>query len=383
MLGLQLPLYLRAIRNSLMKSLFFILFFCLEAICSSAQIPVLLRVVRSEQSDTLGCNFVEELSRIVYNEIINGHAKLWDSPAKEVQITAPTLMEIEKSSGTNFIDEELIFIYEYWTNGKTLKSVTEGFSFSGKNRVGEEVSYGYVDYKDLQDAFLGVRVNSNANGNFSASIANYINTKEYAFNILQFAGSVVKGASESQQIRENFIGKNKFNPSYFTAIEIPQKMLTYDIDFDNSIDSRKLLAGKQLVNAIQTYLSENKEMFFNLGGERINSHLQQNKLNITRVTVKEIWKKTDADITYSPVSTFIYVNDSALSEIPYRDMIKMDMQLNGKSWIDIIKEKNFQVGITKINAQEIARRESYLYFKALSNSDWNKLIEYVNSNTKY
>ena len=139
--------------------------FCLGMIDSFAQTPVLLRVLRSEQSDTLGCNFVEELTRIVYGEILAGHAKLWDSPSKEVQINGATLLAIEKSTGTNFTEQEIIFVYEYWSySGKTLKSITQGFSFSAKNKVGEEVSYGYVDYKDLQDAFLGVRVKTNANG---------------------------------------------------------------------------------------------------------------------------------------------------------------------------------------------------------------------------
>ena len=74
----------------------FILLFFAGIFSASAQTPVLLRVLRSEQSDTLGCNFVEELTRIVYNEIMTGHTKLWDSPAKEIQITGTTLQEIEK-----------------------------------------------------------------------------------------------------------------------------------------------------------------------------------------------------------------------------------------------------------------------------------------------
>ena len=349
----------------------------------SAQTPVLLRVVHSEQSDTLGCNFVEEVTRIVYNEIISSRTKLWDSPGKEIQITGLTLQEIEKSSGTRFTDQEIIFIYEYWTaGGKALSSVTQGFSFTTKNKAGEDVSYGYVDYKDVQDVFLSARVNTNANGNFSASILNYINTKEYVYHILQFGGEVVKGLSESQHIKENFIGGNKFNPTYFTSVETPQKMVTYEIDFQNTIENKKMVASKQFVNAIQNYLTENKEVLYNLSGDQIITHLEK-KWSITKVMVKEIWKKTDNAISYAPVSVIIFVNDSALSEIPFRDMIKMEIQMEGKSWIELLKEKNFQLSITQINAQKIPRRESYLYLKALQSAEWNKLIEYVAASSKY
>ncbi len=381
-------MYIRTDSFLLMRRLsvlqFIILFFCIGTVNSFAQTPVLLRVVSSEQSDTLGCNFVKELTRIIYNEITSSRVKLWDSPAKEIQITGATLLEIERSTETKFIDQEVIFVYEYWTHsGKILKSVTQGFSFSQKNKAGEDVSYGYIDYKDVQDAFLGVRVNSNANGTFSASISNYINTKEYAYDILQFNGEVVSGVKESQKIKTDFIGTNQFNPSYFTAIEIPQKLVTYSINFANSIESKKLLGGKQLANAIQNYLIENTEVFYNLGGDQVISHLQQKKWSITNLIVKEIWKKSNNEISYAPVSILIYVNDSALSEIPYRDMVKMDIQVNGVSWIELLKEKNFQLMITRINAQDIARTEAYLYLKAFQNAEWNKLTKYVAANNKY
>ena len=64
-------------------------------------------------------------------------------------------------------------------------------------------------------------------------------------------------------------------------------------------------------------------------------------------------------------------------------MIKMDLLVNGKSWIDLLKEKNFQMVITKINAQEIARVDSYIYLKALLYAEWNKVMEYVKQNSKY
>src|SRR4051812_30271796 len=80
--------------------------------------PVLLRVPKADQSDSLGCNFVEQFTVLVYKEITAGHVKLWDSPAKEIQITGSTLQELERASDTKFIEQEIFFIYENWQKSK-------------------------------------------------------------------------------------------------------------------------------------------------------------------------------------------------------------------------------------------------------------------------
>ena len=83
---------------------------CLSKAFGGDIVPVLLRVPKADQHDTLGCNFVTEVTALVYKEIIAGSIKLWDSPNKEIQITGSTLMELEKSSDTKFTDQEIFFI---------------------------------------------------------------------------------------------------------------------------------------------------------------------------------------------------------------------------------------------------------------------------------
>ena len=361
---------------------FLLLIFTLFFFNAQSQTRVVLRVLRSTQPDTLGCNFVEELTRIVYNEILSGHLKLWDSPEKEIQITGASLQEIERSSGVKFTQQEAVYVYEYWSNSaRSLRSFTQGFSFSVKNQVGEDVSFGYVDYKESPEVFLKNVVNSNANGKYNVSIADYIIAKDYAFDLLQFGGEVVKGVKESQKIKQDFIGTNTFNKADIIRTE-QQKMVYYYIDFDNSADSKKLLSGRQLMNAIRNYLADNKEMFYNLGGDKIGAHAED-KWKLTAISVKEIWKKADYVLTSIPVSVILYVNDSALNEIPYRDMIKMDIEVNGKGWMELLKEKNFRLTINRINAQTIVPAEAYQYLKALQTAEWNKVIEYVEANKKY
>ena len=155
---------------SLQKKIGFIVLLLFSAQIAEAQFPVLLRATSSEQNDSTGCNFVKEVVRVVYETVISGKAKMWDSPDKEIQIMPASLQQIEKSSETSFLEQDIIFIYEFWTNtNRDLKSTTKGFLFSNKSKTGEEVAYGYVDFAELQEPFMRSRITVNANGNFNAN----------------------------------------------------------------------------------------------------------------------------------------------------------------------------------------------------------------------
>ncbi len=358
----------------------YLICFLIVFVCggSNAQIPVILRATSSEQSDSSGCNFVKEVCRITYNAILEGKVKLWDSKEKEIQIYPVGLVNIEKSSNTAFIDQEVIFIYEYWSNGnRELKSTTSGFLFSSKTKNGEEVAYGYVDYNDLQEFFMRGRIQTNANGNYNTTVAYYINSKNYNYKILQFAGKVIDNVSASQAIKDDFIGANRFNVSSFSSNEVPQKLVTWILDSSNDLNSVKSEGGKVFINVIDSFLRENEEVLFNLGGDKIFSNMSYKKWKITKLQVIELWKKINGKVLFDPISVIIFINDNALAEIPYREMVKMEIKIGDKSWIDILKEKNFQYNIIQINSQEIPRREAFQYQKGLLNYDWNKITDYV------
>ncbi len=347
---------------------------------SNAQTPVLLRVVSSEQHDTLGCNTVAEIAALAYKQVMSGKAKLWDSPDKEIQITGSTLKEIEKASSTSFLTQPVIYIYEYWSgSGKSLKSVTSGFTFSNKGKAGEEVSYGYLDYRDVQDAVFSLPVTSNANGNLNATLAYYLTGKNYTYHIVQYGSTVVDNVTASEKIKMELTGGLGHFPNTTSAQEeIPQKIVTWSMDVNNNSDSQKYLNARRFNNAVEDFLKENEEIFFNLGGDNIATHVSEKlKLTVTKLEVKEVWKKVGGQLLYDPVSVVIYVNDSALTPVLYRDIIKMDIKIGLKSWVDFIREKQFPFYIQKINNQAIKRAEAYLYQKALNNAEWNKVTEYV------
>src|SRR6187551_874104 len=125
--------------------------------CLAAEIPVLLRLTSAAQTDTTGCNFVTELSSLVYREVMAGRTKLWDSPEKELRIAPASLQAICEGSRVQMGADsgQLIYIYEYWEEQKEeIKSRTLGFLFSSRSPNGKEISFGYVEYSDIETACL-------------------------------------------------------------------------------------------------------------------------------------------------------------------------------------------------------------------------------------
>jgi len=342
----------------------------------NAQIPVILRVKAAEQIDTTGCNFVNELTRITYDAIISGKAKLWDTPEKEICILPSTLKEIEKSSSTNFVEQDVVFIYELWQNSnKVLKSTTNGFLFSNTDNLGNSVAYGYVDAKDLEEVFIRSRIQTNANGNFNSNLTSYVSSKQYNYKFLQFAGKVIDNASESQLITDQYIGSTKFNTAEFSMYEIPQKVVNWSIERKKAGSDSS--SANLLLNAIEMYLQDNKEILFNLDVEKKFSHFSMNSWSVSGVKVKELWKKINGQILYDPISLTIFINDVPLEEVLYKDMVSMEITIVNESWIDFIKEKSFLYVINKINSQDIPRTESFQYQKALLTFDWNRITDFV------
>lgn len=343
-----------------------------------AQIPVILRVTAAEQADSIGCNIVRELCRITYDAILSGRVKLWNSSNKEFNIIAQSLIEIDASANTQFVNQEVVFIYEMWTNAnKELKSTTSGFLFSNRNSKGEDVEYGFVDYIDLQEFLLRERVQTNANGNFNANLAGFLNSKNFNYQFLQFAGKVINNITDSKSIRDEFIGKLRFNLSAFSMNEVPQKLVIWTLDRTSEGANDKMKNGNELLNAIGDYLRNNQEVFFNLGGDKVFNYTQKAKLKVNKIEVNELWKRVGEELLFDPLGLVIYINDSPLTEIPYKDLMKLEVLIKDKLLIENIREKNFNYIIRKINHQEITRSQSYLYQKALLQSPWNKVSYFV------
>ncbi len=344
-------------------------------------IPVLLRLKRSEQPDSLGCNVVEQVTKITYNLILQNKVRLWDSPAKEIQIAATSLKEIEKSTATNFVDEDIIFMYEKWTQSKReLGSKTIGITFFNKDAHGQEVSYGYVDYNDLREPMMLAKAETNANGNYGETMAYFLTTKRYNFNIVQFNNKVLPNVNESQRALAEFKGKLDFGTVASQYYDEKVKLVTYNIDNKSTTDSLKEANSKAIFKMFETYLSANKEEFFNMGGDKLQGFFNtgKQKLKITGIEVTEMWKKgSNNQLYYEPKSIRLTVNDSLLNSVPLSELIMMDLTVNEQKFILALLDKDFNFIITQINSQKIPKREAYLYYKGLQTYSWSQVMDYV------
>ncbi len=355
-----------------------ILFYeCSTTVLAADIVPVLLRVPRADQHDTLGCNFVEEVTKLVYQEILAGNVKLWDAPGKEIQITGPTLIELEKSSDTKFTEQEIFFIYEKWQKTKTgINTNTIGFTFLNKNVRAEDVSYGFVDYNDLKEIFAKNKIGTNADGVYSVNYSTYLFKKLFNYNIVQFEGRPVTSGGESQNIKADFVGNLEFNP-LVNLLAVPDKNIMYSIENNKSTDDPKAANSRELIKQVENFLIVNEEIFYNLGGDKFADYIGKNKIKVTKIEVNEIWKKSIDGIYYLPKTVKIFVNDSSLSTISFNEFNDFHMDINSKSVLQLFSDKDYSFVITQINSQKISRKESYLYYKALMTYDWKKLTEYV------
>ncbi|HNQ12335.1 MAG TPA: hypothetical protein PKH65_03675 [Bacteroidia bacterium] len=341
--------------------------------------PVLLKLNRAVQVDTTGCNYVEQLSELLYDEIVSGRVKLWDSPEMDIQITGDALQSIERATRTSFSKSEFVFIYELWeSNRDQLTSETLGMRFSSLNEDNKMIEYGFVEYKSIRELMYRTRLKTNANGDFEATFAYYLNAKLFNFSLVQFGSTIVKSFEESSGILNNFCTNKRFNRNDL-FYDDPVKQIIYVID-RKSIGQDELSGNTKLIlESFEQFFNNNKELFYNLGGEQIQSHFNKKKLQINRIEVSELWTRKENRIQYDLRSITIYFDDIALNTIPVRDFMKMDLLINSEAAMEVFKAKQFNFVIKQINSQTIEARHAYLYLKALNTYNWSRLSEYVDN----
>jgi len=359
-----------------MKRLIFLLLIacCLLSQGLRAQVPVILRVLASEQHDTIGCNVVREIVRISHHEIMKGTAKLWNGPGKEIRILPASLQKIDELSKTSFLEQDIVFVYEFWNNQDgQLTSTTGGFLFSNKNRSGEDIEYGYVEYAELQGAFTRERIDANPNGNYNATLSNYIDSKAFHYNLIQFAGKVVDNVAESRRIRDEYVGKSRFNPSLFGTIEVPKKMVEWSLDPVKDASTQKASVGNDFLKKLDSLMKSNEDLFVELGGYELLHRQSRRNWKVTRLLVREIWKKVNNELLFDPFETVVFINDEPLMTMSYQLIVSKGLAIDDRNLIDCIRKKEFNYAIRKLNSQEVMRGESMQYQKALLTAPWNNI----------
>ncbi|MEO8148239.1 MAG: hypothetical protein ABI723_11400 [Bacteroidia bacterium] len=349
---------------------------CNNCFATNEAIPVLLRVASARQDMSRGYNFVEQLDVLVYKEIIEGRARLWDSPKKEIQISAASLKDIEKSSGTLFAQQPYIFVYENWTKAATeIQTTTIGFSFLNKNQKGEDVAYGFVEFDDLSEALLKNILSVNADGNCNQLMAYSLHAKQFDFNIVQFNGEPVTDDISSEKIKKEFISGFGFNTTLFPQ-QLQVKCVTYILEHPATIEDAQSKYTNDIINAVQDFLVEHAVTFSDWGSGQLKDVEKPTDIEVTKIEVSEIWNKHAGNITMQLKQIIIYVKGQPLNALSQDDIVNADIECNSKELTEILKEKKMLYYISQVNDQKIERINTFQFLKALKQDDWNV----INSN---
>lgn len=346
----------------------------------AVEIPVLLRLTSAAQTDTTGCNFVTEFASLAFNEVIAGRTKLWDGPAKEIAITPSSLQAICNSSGVVMGADtgQLIYVYEFWEEEKdNIKTRTQGFLFSAKDRSGREISFGYVDYSDIESACLRNQITTNVNGDYGATVASYVSSKNYNFSLLQFAGQVVTGVEESDEILSAFRRGRTFNIQQGNLIPVQRKLLRLEMTADPDDLSGEALLSRQFILRLDTFLHANTEFLYNHSSDSVHALFHGTTWKLSKVQLTEIWRKDQSGISSSLAGMIFFIDGNPLPEIPYRELVGLDFIIYSQPFATWLSKHDYSFRILSINDQLLGRADAVLYAKALKNAAWNRLSDYV------
>lgn len=333
--------------------------------------PTIIQINKHKQNDTVGFNLVDGSYKLFYKYILDETVKLWDSPAKKVQISPKALQLLEAQNNLEFRSCEDLFIYEKWKlYKKDFEFQVLGFSFYSRNNENKKVNFGYIDAADVQTLLSQVVIPTNINGSTNLKYWQAIMSKQYFFNIAKFGNvDLVKNPSAAFDIKNGIFNAKKIKTNCYVIT--PTKEVEYFVH--PGLDSN---AGNfWLCHAIESYYNVNRNIYFNETPTPSVSYLDINtKLKVTRIDVSEIWvKQLDKQIIYTPQKVRIYINEVPMPEMSITEINEKSILVQFKPITEFLKEKEFKYTLKRVNYEPIYGYEADDIKSALYVKDWNKI----------
>jgi hypothetical protein len=336
--------------------------------------PVLLYVSAENQPDTMGFNIATQLPELIYALLLQEKITLWDSPKKSIKISAEALQSIEKNTKSEFTKTKSIFMNELWTSSKRKTSFfIVGISFMNESVKGK-VSYGYVDLAEASPFLEKEYVKTNQNGSAFVNFMQALYSRRYLYTLVQFGEENFReNINLAEKIKEDAFGNHKKQVSIFKLQDV--KNVVYSIRHN---PAEKDGGGVLMFDGFEKILSENRELFFELGAHQFfNFKTYKSELAVTRIEVEEIWRKKGDDIITTPISITLYVNNKKLNSISISELRKMQTNLSLKFVEDILLEKPYEIDFVRINRAFIKPEESDKYLNAIKEHSWTQISRYV------
>jgi len=331
---------------------------------------------RQIQKDSIGYNIVSDLAIWAYSHLDSGTIEFWDSPEKKFKLKIGDLKGIEQTSGISFSNLTNVFIYETWTlQGHKFKFDLKGFSFTATSNSGDEVMYGYVEYNaKIKKQLAETTLNVNADGMYGMTLWQALMNMQYDFDVVFFNGEAIKTLQQDQKIKQHALQAKNKNTNH---VKIPEaKLVEYTVETGPSILSEKSLS---LMKQMEGFFNDNKQEFFNYGGDNILSYLKNSPVIISQFNVSEIWTK-GAAFTYTPQRIVPYVLDIPIRPIPMQQWQDWKVKFDSTSVSEALIKKNFYYVIQKINNTSISHSQAAVFSDALEKASWDGILEYARKN---
>lgn len=336
---------------------------------------VLLFLSKTDQPDSLGFNLVEQLPALIEPYIRSGKITLWDGPGKHFAITPEALHRVERSTGTTIRELPQLFIYELWNlNHKKGRLHTVGFFLASRTASGEEVSFGYIEHAPLDSLFRNSPLRLNADGDCRLTYSTVLENKYYLYNVLQFGDRKVGDVLEALRLRNSVLA---FVYARTGATEHTCKRVSWIVEDSVRVRNEATGASARLLQSLQQYLNENKEVYFNMGGDALSDFTLEKPLRLSAVEVEEEWHRNGQQIETKLKSVCFWVDGKPLIAKSLEDITRMELVVGFRQFLDLLNEKEFYFRILQLNDEAIAPDRSEGLKKALVMWDWNRLSEFV------
>lgn len=341
---------------------------------------VTLSVSRENQDlATLGFNFPEYLSYVVFNSLENSKSVIYEDHKKNHRIKFDQIKRMERVLNEHFTDVNEVLVHQKvdFQNFRTIIK-TIGFSFIKKRKNEQDILFGYIDAVDIEEILHSHSVDGNDGvGNRKLLLQDVVDDRAFNYSVKNLDGKNIESSAKARKI------KNKlYNPQldYTFDEENSEKLITYEI-----LRSQNLTQNPEIFNSFQEYFQKNLEEFYNAGGDMYYDVAKGDpEFVISKMEIEELltFDVNQNELTHAPKKLGLFLNRAFLPLFKLT-LNKLEEELPGISKEEVIKAllaKEFTYLVVKVNGVPVYEggkegAEESLSFAA----DWLK-VNQTNSN---
>jgi len=199
-------------------------------------------------------------------------------------------------------------------------------------------------------------------------------SRNYNFNVVQFGKQkFTKKPEKSIRIRDKAFYAEREIEGLFA---IPQTKDVYYKIVAHSEDADD--PGNMIMSNIQRFLNENKDVFFNIGGDKYYDYKTlKTDVLVTGIEFHEEWKQLSKGIRYEVKEVVIYINNKPLKSIAADIIYGWELLHRFKTMEVLIQEKSYDIILTRIKSTLIPEWDSHKYLKVLNVCKWSQVSRYV------